>query len=50
MCILDHQGALSDTEKNLLQAYITPPIENYRGFVAGEIRPGQPAGAGGRRT
>ncbi len=50
MCILDHQGVLSDAEKNLLQAYITPQIENYRGFVAAEIRAGQSAGGGGRIT
>lgn len=39
MAILDHLGALSDTEKNLLQAHSAPQIINSRGLVVGEIRP-----------
>jgi hypothetical protein len=50
MCILDHQGTLSDTEGNLLQAHITPQIENSIGFVAGEILPDQPAEGEGKIT
>lgn len=39
LAILDHIGALSDEEKNQLQAHITPQIENSRGLVVGEIHP-----------
>lgn len=39
LAILNHLGALSDTEKNLLQAHSTPQIINSRGLVVGEIRP-----------
>jgi len=39
LAILDHLGALSDDEKQQLQAHISPEIINSRGRVVGEIRP-----------
>ena len=39
LAILDYLGALSDEEKNKLQAHISPTIINSRGLVVGEIRP-----------
>ncbi len=39
LAILDHLGVLSDEEKNKLQAYIKPQIENSRGLNVGEIHP-----------
>ena len=38
LAILDYMGALSDDEKNKLQAHISPTIVNSRGHVVGEIR------------
>ena len=38
LAILDYMGALSDDEKNKLQAHISPAIINSRGHVVGEIR------------
>lgn len=37
--ILDFLGVLSAAQKEQLQAFITPQIENSRGRVVGEIRP-----------
>jgi len=39
LTILDHLGALSDEEKQKLQAHISPTIVNSRGRAVGEIRP-----------
>jgi L-asparaginase II len=39
LAILDQLNALSDDEKNKLQAHISPTIVNSRGLVVGEIRP-----------
>jgi len=39
LAILDNLGALSDQQKSLLQAHMTPQIENSRGLVVGEIHP-----------
>jgi L-asparaginase II len=39
LAILDHLGALSEEQKFLLQAHMTPQIENSRGLVVGEIHP-----------
>lgn len=39
LAILDHLGALSDDEKDKLQAQISPTIVNSRGLNVGEIRP-----------
>jgi L-asparaginase II len=39
LAILDHLGVLSDQQKSLLQAHMTPQIENTRGLVVGEIYP-----------
>jgi L-asparaginase II len=39
LAILDHLGALSDEEKQQLQAHIAPTIINSRGLAVGEIRP-----------
>jgi L-asparaginase II len=39
LAILDHLGALSDEEKDKLQAYVSPPITNSIGLNVGEIRP-----------
>ena len=39
LAILDHLGALSDEEKQKLQAHISPTILNSRGRAVGEIRP-----------
>jgi len=39
LAILDHLGALSDEEKQQLQAHSSPEIINSRGRVVGEIRP-----------
>ena len=38
LAILDYMGALSDEEKNKLQAHISPAIVNSRDLVVGEIR------------
>ena len=38
LAILDYMGALSDGEKNKLQAHISPTIINSRGHIVGEIR------------
>ena len=38
LAILDYMGALSDDEKNKLQAHISPTIVNSRAHVVGEIR------------
>jgi len=38
LAILDHMGALSDDEKQQLQAHIAPKIVNSRGLEVGEIR------------
>ena len=37
--ILDHLGALSDDEKDQLQAHISPTLVNSRSLTVGEIRP-----------
>ncbi|MEJ2141192.1 MAG: asparaginase [Gammaproteobacteria bacterium] len=39
LAILDHIGALSNEEKQQLQAHISPTIYNSRGHAVGEIRP-----------
>ncbi len=39
LAILDHLGALSDTEKHKLQAHISPRLVNSRGLDIGQIRP-----------
>ena len=39
LAILDYMGALSDEEKNELQAHVSPTIVNSQGLVVGEIRP-----------
>ena len=39
LAILDHLDALSDADKDKLQAHISPPIINSRGLNVGEIRP-----------
>ena len=39
LTILDHLDALSNEDKDKLQAYISPPIINSRGLNVGEIRP-----------
>jgi L-asparaginase II len=39
LAILDHIGALSDADKQQLQAQITPTIYNSIGLAVGEIRP-----------
>lgn len=39
LAILDHLGALTEEEKQKLQAHISPDILNSRGLVIGEIRP-----------
>ena len=39
LAILDHLGVLSDEQKSLLKAHMTPQIENSRGIVVGEIHP-----------
>jgi len=39
LAILDHLDALSNEEKNKLQAHISPTIVNSRGLIVGEIRP-----------
>ena len=39
LAILDHLGALSIEEKELLQSHIAPAIVNSRGVTVGKIRP-----------
>ena len=39
LAILEHLGALSDEEKQQLEAHIAPTLVNSRGVVVGEIRP-----------
>lgn len=39
LAILDHLGALSDTEKHKLRHHISPEIINTQGLAVGEIRP-----------
>jgi len=39
LAILDHLDALSNEEKNKLQAHISPTIVNSRGLIVGEIHP-----------
>ena len=39
LAILDHLGALTEEEKQKLQAHISPVILNSRGLAVGDIRP-----------
>ena len=39
LAILDHLGALTEEEKQKLQAHISPTILNSRGLAVGEVRP-----------
>jgi len=41
LAILDHLGALSQTEKDQLQAHRNPQVFNSQGLVVGENRPAQ---------